>query len=140
MERKSSDTHTSSGELEPENENGLESIVEGEVVEDHADGKRLDEVEETKDDPIRQPLDIVFVARRLECAEAKVGGKSPADEVRGGAGEGVDEDEEGAEDGASEDQYSLGDLHAGLDVIEHRVARQLGQRRARKSVVSTACE
>jgi hypothetical protein len=126
----SSDTHASSGELEPENENGLEGIVEGEVVEDHADGKGLDEIEEAKDDPVRQPLDVITLFRGLEGAEAKVGGKSPADEVGGGRGEGVDKDEEGAEDGATEDEGRLGDLRAGLDVDKDRVARELVEGRA----------
>jgi len=121
----SSDTHACSGELEPENENGLEGIVEGEVVEDHADGKRLDEVEKAKDDPIGQPLDVVILTRGLKGAEAEVSGKSPADEVGGGCSEGVDEDEEGAEDGAAKDEGGLGDLDAGLDVVEYREARQL---------------
>lgn len=138
MGRKSSGTHASSRELEPEDENGLESVVEGEVVKEDAEGKRLDEIEETKNNPVRQPLDIIFVAGRLECAEAEVGRESPANEVRGGGGEGVDEDKEGAEDGGTEDQHRLGDLHAGLDVIEHRVACELEQRRARKGVVSGA--
>lgn len=118
-------THAGSRELEPENEDGLEGIVEGEVVEEDAEGKRLDEIEKAKDNPIRQPLDVVILGRGLEGAEAEVGGKSPADEVGGGCGEGVDKDEEGAEDGAAEDQRGLRDLRAGLDVEEHGVARQL---------------
>lgn len=138
MRGKSSGTHACSGELEPEDENGLEGVVEGEVVEKDAEGKRLDKIEEAKDDPIRQPLDIVFVPRGLERTEAEVGRESPTNEVRGGRGEGVDEDEEGAEEGAPEDQRRLRDLHAGLDVIENRVARELEQRRAREGVVSTA--
>jgi len=101
-------------------------------VEDDADGKRLEEVEEAKDDPVRQPLDVIILARGLEGAEAEVGGKSPADEVGGGCSEGVDEDEEGADDGGTEDQSGLGDLGAGLDVDEDRVARELGSGRARK--------
>jgi len=133
MGGKSSGTHASSRELEPEDENGLESVVEGEVVKENAEGKRLDEIEEAKDDPVRQPLDIIFMPGRLERAEAEVGWESPANEVRGGGGEGVDKDEEGAEDGAAEDQRRLGDLHAGLDVIEHRVARQLEQPRHAKA-------
>ncbi len=124
-------THAGSWELEPENENGLEGVVEGEVVEKDAEGKRLDEIEEAKDDPVRQPLDVVILARGLEGTEAEVGGKSPADEVGGGCGEGVDKDEEGAEDGAAEDQSGLRDLRAGLDVEEHGVARQLADWRGR---------
>lgn len=128
----SSDTHAGSGELEPEDENGLEGVVEGEIVEEDAEGKRLDKVEEAKDDPIRQPLNVIIMPRGLDGAEAEVGGKSPADEVGGGCSEGVDEDEEGAEDGAGDDQSGLGDLRAGLNIVEHRVARELGERRARK--------
>jgi len=112
-------------ELEPENEDGLEGIVEGEIVEDDADGKRLDKVEKAEDHPVRQPLDVVLMPGRLECAEAEVGWESPADEVRRGRSEGVDEDEEGAEDSTAEGQHRLGDLHAGLDVVEDWVAREL---------------
>ena len=123
----SSDTYAGSGELEPENENGLECIVEGEVVEEWAEGKGLDEIEEAKDDPVRQPLDVVILGRSLDGAETEVGGKSPADEVRGGCSEGVDKDEEGADDGTTEDQSGLGDLGAFLDVEEDGVAGQLGR-------------
>jgi hypothetical protein len=124
-------THASGRELEPENEDGLEGIVEGEIVEDDADGKRLDKVEKAEDHPVRQPLDVVLMPGRLECAEAEVGWESPADEVRRGRSEGVDEDEEGAEDSTAEGQHRLGDLHAGLDVVEDWVAREL-QGEARK--------
>lgn len=115
----------SSRKLEPEDEDGLEGIVEGEVVEDDADGKRLDKVEEAKDDPVGEPLDVVVRAGALDGLEAQVGREGPADKVRGGRGKGVDEDEEGAEDGAAEGQGCLGDLGARLDVLEQRVARQL---------------
>jgi hypothetical protein len=42
-------------ELEPENKGGLEDVVEGEVVENHAESKGLEEVEEAKDGPVGEP-------------------------------------------------------------------------------------
>jgi len=77
-----SDLSTSEGrELEPENEEGLEGEVPWEVVEDDAEGKGLDKVEETEDDPVSQPLNIILRSRGLEGLEGQVGGKSPTEEV-----------------------------------------------------------
>ena len=55
-------TYTGDRELEPEDEDGLEDEVPWDVVEDEAEGEGLEEVEEAKDDPVGQPLDVVIVA------------------------------------------------------------------------------
>lgn len=47
-------------QLQPEDENRLECKIPGEVVEHDAQGKTLNEVEESKDDPVRKPLHIIL--------------------------------------------------------------------------------
>jgi len=49
-----------SGELEPDHEESLEGEVPREVVKDDAESKALKEVEETKHDPISQPLYVIL--------------------------------------------------------------------------------
>lgn len=71
-------TNSESGELEPEDEDALEGVVPGEVVEDDARGEGLDKVEEPEHDPVRQPLDVICVSRRLDSLDGEVGGKYPA--------------------------------------------------------------
>ena len=48
-------TYAEGRELEPDDENGLEGEIPGEVVQHCAKGETLHKVEETKDDPISQP-------------------------------------------------------------------------------------
>jgi len=48
-----------SRELEPNNEQRLESEIPRDVIKDNTKGEGLKEVEEAKDNPISEPLDIV---------------------------------------------------------------------------------
>jgi len=77
------------GELEPDDEDGLEREVPGEVVQDGAESNALEEVEETEDDPVCEPLDVILVAGGLEGLERQDGGNGPTDDVGDGPGQGV---------------------------------------------------
>jgi len=70
-----------SRKLEPEDENGLERKVPGQVVEDDTEGDTLEEVEETKDSPVSQPLDVILGLGALNGPEGEIGGESPSDEI-----------------------------------------------------------
>ena len=52
--------------MEPEDEESLEGKVPGEVIKDDAEGEALDEVEEAKDNPVSEPLDVIAVSGRLK--------------------------------------------------------------------------
>jgi hypothetical protein len=56
-------THAEKRELEPEDEDSLECVIPGDVVEDNAGGKAFQKVEETKHNPVCQPLDVILVRR-----------------------------------------------------------------------------
>ena len=129
-------TYAELGELEPEDEDALEGKVPGEVVEDDAEGKGLEEVEEAKDDPVRQPLDIVLVAGGFESLDGEEGGNSPADEVGDGRREGVERMEDGNEDDGTEEGIALGDLSATLEFVESRVLGELATRDGYERVFS----
>lgn len=72
---------TERGELEPDNEDGLEGEVPREVVKDDTERKALEEVEEAEDDPVREPLNVIVMRGRLERLHRKVCGHRPAEEV-----------------------------------------------------------
>jgi hypothetical protein len=112
-------------ELEPENEEGLEGIVEWKVIENWSQGDGFEEVEETEDDPVCEPLDIIFVTRAFDSLEGEISGKSPANEVGNWRSECVDEDEKGENEDASKDKEGLGDLGAGFEIVKDRVLVQL---------------
>lgn len=61
----------------------------------------------------------------LDGTEGEVGGKSPADEVGDGGGEGVDEVEKSDEDDTTEDGVRLGHLRAFFEGVEGGVLGQL---------------
>ena len=53
-------THLEGRKLKPEDEEGLESEIPRQVIQDETESKGLQEVEETKDNPIGQPLNIIL--------------------------------------------------------------------------------
>lgn len=114
-------TYAEGRELEPENEQALEGEIPGEVIEHNAEGEALEEVEEPKDDPVRQPLNVVLVTGRLECLDGEVRGEGPADEVRHGRGGDVDGVEDGEDDDGTDECVALRDLRALLERVEERV-------------------
>jgi hypothetical protein len=74
-------TYTSDRELQPEHKDGLEGEVSGNVVQDDATGKALEEVEESEDGPVSEPLDVILRGRGLDGLEREIGGGNQADEV-----------------------------------------------------------
>jgi hypothetical protein len=114
-----------SGELEPEDEEGLEGIVEGEIVKDHSQGEGFKEIEEAENNPVGEPLDIVIVTGCLESLEREISWEEPSDEVRGRGSEGVDEDENRSDTDSTPDEEGLGDLSTLLKVVEDRVLGEL---------------
>jgi len=105
-------------ELEPENEEGLEGIVEWKIIKDHSQSDRFSEVEETEDNPVCEPLDIIFVTRAFDGLEGEISGKSPSNEVGNWSSECVDEDEKGENKDASEDEEGFGDLSASFEIVK----------------------
>lgn len=118
-------TYPESRELEPEDEEGLEGEVPGEIVEENAEGERLDKGESTKDDPISQPLDVIIMSLGFEGLEGQVGGEGPTKEVRNGCSERVEGVEKEEETDGADDHVRLGNLSAFLQGLQHRVAVEL---------------
>lgn len=113
-----SGTYAECGELEPEDEEGLEGEVPREVVEHNAQREAFRKVEEAEDDPVREPLDVILMARSLERLDGEIRGEAPANEVGDGSRERVDrvedgEDEDGAEEGIA--LRHLGSLLKGVE-------------------------
>lgn len=80
------------GKHEPNYGEGLEGVVEGEPVKNKVD-ECLDEGEESVDNPVRQPLDVILGLRRLQSAHREVCGQEEADHVGQEAGKDVEEDQ-----------------------------------------------
>ena len=118
-------TYSESGELEPENEERLEGKVPWEVIEEDAESQRLDKVEETKDDPVSQPLSIILMPGGLEGLERQVGGKSPTEEIGNWCSERVEGVEEEEESDGADDEVSLGDLSALLERLQSGIVVEL---------------
>jgi hypothetical protein len=114
-----------SGKLEPEDKEGLEGIVEGEIVKNHSQGEGFEEIEEAEDNPVREPLDIIIMTGRLESLEREISWEEPSNEVRGRGSEGVNEDENRSESDSTPDQEGLRDLSTLLKVVEDRVLGEL---------------
>ena len=117
--------NSESGELEPEDQKRLEGVVPGDVVEENAEGERLDKGESAEDDPVSQPLNIVLRSRCFERLEGQIGGEGPAKEVRDGCSERVEGVEEEEENDGANDQVSLGDLSAFFQRLQRGVVVEL---------------
>lgn len=114
-------TYMEGRELEPEDEQALEREIPRQVVQHNAQGDALEEVEETKHNPVRQPLNVVLVTRGLERLQGEVRRESPADEVRHGRGRDINRVEDGEDDDGTDERIALGDLRALLEHVEERV-------------------
>lgn len=62
--------------MEPDDEDGLEGEVPGEVVQDYTEREALSEVEEPEDDPICEPLDIILVSGGLKALNERNAGRA----------------------------------------------------------------
>ena len=85
------------GQHQPDGKGQLDGKVVRDVVEDDPERGGFDVVEETKHDPVTQPLGVVTLLRGLERVASEVGREGPTDEVGDGLGESkeVEEDQEG---------------------------------------------
>lgn len=77
-------------QLQPDNEESLEGKVPGNVVQNHAKHDALDKGEETENDPICQPLNIILGRRGLDSLEGEISRKCPSNEGGDGGGERVE--------------------------------------------------
>jgi hypothetical protein len=113
--------------LEPEDEDRLEGEIPGQIVEDGTEREALKEIEETKDNPVSEPLDVVGCAGRFESFEWQVSGQGPADEVGNGPGEWIDKVEEGKKGDTAKNKVGLGHLSALLQGVQDGIFRELQQ-------------
>jgi hypothetical protein len=113
------------GELEPDDEDGLEGEVPGEVVQNYTEQEALSEVEEPKYDPICEPLDVILVSGGLERLKREECRESPSNEVGHGASEGVDKVEKSEEDDTTKNKVCFGHLGALFKLVEDGVFREL---------------
>jgi len=118
-------TYTEGGELKPENEDGLEGVVPWEVVEENTEGKRLDKCEETEDNPVSQPLNIILSSRGLERLEGQVGGKTPTEEIGNRGSERVEDMEEEKKTDGTNDHVGFGNLSSFFQRLQHGVVVEL---------------
>lgn len=114
-----------SGELEPEDKEGLEGIVERKIVKNHSQGEGFEEVEETEYNPVGEPLDVVLMTSRFDSLEREISWEEPSNKVRGRGSKGVNEDENRSETHSTHDQEGLGDLSTLLKVVEDRIFGKL---------------
>lgn len=74
-------TYAEGWELEPDNEEGLEGKVPGDIVEDDTEGEGFEEVEKAKDYPVGEPLDVIVGRWCFDGLEGEVRGQTPTHEV-----------------------------------------------------------
>lgn len=76
--------------MEVEDEEGLASEIPREIVQHCPQREALGEVEETEDDPVCQPLNVIIVTRSLEGLDGKIGGERPTEQIGDGGSKRVD--------------------------------------------------
>jgi len=103
-------------ELEPDEESELEGVVEWEPVND-GDG-RFEESEETKHNPVCDPLSIVNLANSYERVEGVVCWEGKAGQVGEELASIVDEDEEEVESSETGDDIDLWCSSLLLEVVQ----------------------
>lgn len=123
--RESDVTHAEVGQLKPQNKDSLECEIPWDVVEDKPQGNALCQVEESKDDPVGEPLDVILWRGAFQGFKGEVRGEGPCDKVRDRSGKWVDEMEEGEEDDNSNGQECLGDLRVLLKRVQNWVLCKL---------------
>jgi len=132
---------SSSGQEEPDGENGLEDKVQRKPVEDEAEHHRFTEVQGAEDDPVCEPLLVIVGARALNSLDGEVRGQSPSDDVgnRLSEAEHVEEDQDDRGSAESENTVCLWDPGPCLEVSEHGVLAELGIERADLSRDKLVC-
>lgn len=119
---------TEGGEREPEEEDKLESEVEGEPV-DNAN-KALDNGEEREDNPVGEPLSVIGGVRGEESVEGVVA----RDDEPGNVGQQltaqVEDDQEEIQGAQADGSVSLGETGGLLEVGDGRVLGELSVKSA----------
>lgn len=111
------------GKSEPHDESELEEVVEREPV-----GKvqsALKDGQESKADPIGEPLRVVSLAYSEESLQGIVGWDDESSEVGEELASKVEEDEEEIQEADTADNINLGDIGLLLKVNEHGVFAKL---------------
>jgi len=111
--------------LEPKNEDRLEREEPWDVVEDDREREALKEVEETENDPICQPLNVIRVSGGLEGFDGEISGEHPADKVGNRRRKRVESVEEDQEDDTTEESVALGDLGSLLESVKGGILGKL---------------
>jgi len=114
-----------SGELEPDDEDCLESKIPWEVIKHQTECNAFREVEEAKDDPVCKPLDVILVSGGLDRLERKVCWNRPSNEGRHRASEGVHEVEKKEEEKTAKDGIGFRNLGALFKRIQNWIFREL---------------
>ena len=121
-------TYAESRKLEVKDEEGLECKIPGEVVQHRPQREALGEVEETENNPVCQPLDVIACAGGLEGLDGEVGREEPAEEVGDRGREGVDRVQDKEQGNTSKEGVRLGHLRALLELREGGVLGELRKR------------
>jgi hypothetical protein len=111
------------GERHPQNEDELEDVVEGEPV-GGIDGT-LNNSEEGVNNPVRQPLSIICLARGEHGIERVVARNQETGKVDEELASDVEEDQEGVDSDQAEDDIDLRNGGLALQVVEDRVLGEL---------------
>jgi len=116
---------TECGKLKPDDEHCLEGEEPWNVVEKDGEGETFNEVEETEDNPICQPLYIVVVSLSFKSLHREVSRDDPANKVGNRRREGVEGVENNEEHHTTEEGVALWNLRALLESSEGRILRKL---------------
>jgi len=111
------------GESHPEDKGELEDVVEGEPV-SGADGA-LNGGQESKDDPVSQPLGVIGGGSGEQGLEGVVTGEDETGKVDEELASDVEEDQEEVNTDQTQDDIDLGDRGLTLKVVQDRVLGQL---------------
>lgn len=120
-------TYLEGRKLKPDNKDGLEGKVKGEIVQNQPQSKTFEESEETKHNPVRQPLHVILMLRGLERLEGEVGREAPSNKIWDGCCERIDEDEKGEKGYCAENSVGFGNLCLFLNLVQDRIFCQLNK-------------
>jgi len=111
------------GKSHPHHKDELEDVVEGEPV-SGADST-LEGGQESKDDPVSQPLSVIRGTRGEQGLEGVVARKDETGKVDEELAGDVEEDKEEVDTDQTQDDIDLGNGGLSLQVVQDRVLRQL---------------
>ncbi len=93
----------------------------------------LSESEESKDDPVSQPLNIVIVSGGFDGLDGEIGGEEPSNEIGDRGREAVDRVKDSEQNDTTKEGVALGDLSTLLEAVENWVLGELCVGRGRVS-------